>query len=97
MENIERYLSRAEEIFQSAYSDGYTDGYNKAKEKYGKSKGIAHCHRAKPEEIDQHGIDLWGWCDCGKPIIGRWAGLANFCPWCGKVIEWEKDEQMDKI
>ena len=31
MEKIDRYLSRAEEIFQNAYSDGYTDGHNKAK------------------------------------------------------------------
>lgn len=35
--------------------------------------------------------ELWGWCDCGKAIEGRWIGLANFCPWCGRVMEWKKD------
>lgn len=90
MENMEGYLRRAEQVFQSAYSDGYAEGYNSAKEKFGQEKGITHCHRATPEEVDRHGIDLWGWCECGKAIEGRWVGLANFCPWCGKIMEWEK-------
>ena len=95
MKDLEKYLRRAEQIFQSAYSDGYTDGFNKAKEKYENHRGITHCHRAKPEEIDRHGIELWGWCDCGKPIEGRWAGFANFCPWCGRVIEWDLEKRKE--
>lgn len=93
MKNIDGYLRRVNEIFQTAYSDGYADGFEKAKEEYAHhSRGIAHCHRATKEEVEKYGFELHGWCDCGKPIIGRWAGLANFCPWCGRVIEWEKDK-----
>ncbi len=92
MKNTEYYDRMAKELYDRAYSDGYGDGLSKGKQEYGQQRGIAHCHKAKPEEIDEHGIDLWGWCDCGKPIIGRWAGLANFCPWCGRVIEWNDKE-----
>lgn len=53
------------------------------------AKGIAHVHKATKEQIEKHGLELSGWCDCGKPIEGRWAGWINFCPWCGKIIEWE--------
>lgn len=94
MKNIEYYDRMAKELYDRAYSDGYGDGLSKGKQEYGQQRGIAHCHKAKNEEIEKHGIDLWGWCDCGKPIIGRWAGLANFCPWCGRVMEWEgKDNE----
>ena len=89
MKDMENYLSRIKDILRWVRSDGYSDGFNKAKEEFGKSKGIAHVHRGTPEEIESHGIELWGWCDCGKPIEGRWVGMANFCPWCGKIIEWE--------
>lgn len=92
MKNMESYLKRAGDVFGCAYSDGYSDGYAKAKEDYGQSKGIAHVKRATPEEIKQWGIELSGWCDCGKAIEGRWVGMANFCPWCGKIIEWEKNQ-----
>lgn len=37
---------------------------------------------------EEYGIDLHGWCSCGKPIEGRWVGMANFCPWCGRKIDW---------
>lgn len=85
------YLNQTERIFQSIYSNGYTDGYNSAKEKYGRSKGVAHCKRATNEQIQKYGIDLWGWCDCGKAIEGTWVGLANFCPWCGKIMDWSNE------
>ena len=55
----------------------YSDGY---------SDGV---NRGK-EQIESWGRELWGWCDCGKAIEGRWVGLSNFCPWCGRVMEWEK-------
>ena len=84
----------AEDAINAARTDGYEAGFNQAKENYGNAgNGIAHCHRATDEEIEMHGIELWGWCECGRPIIGRWAGLANFCPWCGKIIEWEKEDK----
>ena len=98
MKNIDGYLRRANEIFQTAYSDGYTDGFDKAKEEYAQhSRETAYCTRATAEEIEKYGIELHGWCDCGKPIEGRWVGMANFCPWCGKVMDWKKDEQMGRI
>lgn len=84
------YHRDIDDALKRAYNDGYSEGHKYAKEKYANYRGIAHCHKATLEEIDQHGIDLWGWCECKNPIIGRWAGLANFCPWCGKVIEWGK-------
>lgn len=93
MKNMENYLTHAHRLFDSIYSDGYTDGHNSAKEKYGQhERGTAHVKRATPEEIEKHGIELHGWCDCGRPIEGRWVGMANFCPWCGRVIEWEKEK-----
>lgn len=95
-ESLDGYLYRVSDIFESAYNDGYAEGFAKAKEEYGQTRGIAHCYKARQEETEKYGIELWGWCECKKPIIGRWAGLANFCPWCGKVIEWkdpEKNEQ----
>lgn len=95
MKNMESYLDRVKDIFDSAYSNGYSDGHAYAKEKFGKSKGIAHVKQATPEEIKKYGIELHGWCDCGKPIEGRWVGMANFCPWCGKIIEWEKPENKE--
>lgn len=49
-------------------------------------------HNEDTEQVESWGMELWGWCDCGKAIEGRWVGLANFCPWCGRVIEWERDE-----
>lgn len=88
MKEFESYLKQTERVFQNIYSNGYTDGYNSAKEEYGHSKGIAYCKRATSEEIQKHGIDLHGWCTCGKPIEGRWVGMANFCPWCGKIMDW---------
>lgn len=97
MEDMEKYFHMAESAFRSAYNDGFKSGYNTAKEKYGNSRGITHCHKATPEEIEQHGIELWGWRECGKPIIGRWAGFANFCPWCGKVIEWTQEQEVRYI
>ena len=43
--------------------------------------------------IKLYGIELAGWCaECKKPIEGRWIGMANFCPWCGRVIKWIQKE-----
>ena len=92
MQRTEFYISgrnRSERPDQAEPSEGYADGRKNAKEEYGNSKGIAHVHKATKEQIEKHGLELSGWCDCGKPIEGRWAGWINFCPWCGKIIEWE--------
>lgn len=86
-------MRTAKELYKSAYSEGYVDGEKAAKESYGQSKGIAHCHKATLDEMDEWGLELWGWCDCGKPILGLWVGHANFCPWCGKIIEWERGDE----
>lgn len=93
MKNIEYYEKMGRDLYNKAYSDGYKDGISKGKEKYGQhSRGTAHCRVATQEEIEQWGKELWGWCDCGKSIEGRWVGLANFCPWCGRVMDWEKED-----
>lgn len=92
-ERIKQNLSsQASDLLDRAYSEGYSDGKKNAKEEYGNSKGIAHVHRATEEQIERYGTELHGWCDCGKPIEGRWVGGINFCPWCGKIIEWEEKE-----
>lgn len=91
MKNCDAYLKQTERILDNVYSKGYSDGFEKAKEKYGQhSRGTAHIKRATNEEVKRHGIELFGWCDCGKPIEGRWVHMANFCPWCGKVMERDK-------
>ena len=93
MKNIEYYNRMAKELYDRAYSDGYKDGVKRGKEQYGQhSRGTAHCTRATREQIESWGTELWGWCDCGKAIEGRWIGLANFCPWCGRVMEWDDKE-----
>lgn len=92
MKNIEYYDRMAKDLYNKAYSDGYSDGVRRGKEQYGQhSRGAAHCTRATKEQRETWGMELWGWCDCGKAIEGRWIGLANFCPWCGRVMEWKKD------
>lgn len=87
-----------ERLATRIHNAGYEEGCAAAKKHYGQAgNGIAHCRRATDEERKTHGKELWGWCNCGKPIVGRWAGLANFCPWCGKVIEWEDINGMDQM
>ena len=78
------------DLLRYAKSKGYSQGFDDAKKRYAEMRGIVHCTRASQEDIEEYGIDLAGWCECGKPINGRWAGMINFCPWCGKIIEWEK-------
>lgn len=92
MENYDGLLNQISRFFDIVRNDGYSEGKETAKKEYGQSKGIAHCRKATQEERERHGLELLGWCDCGKPIEGRWVGLANFCPWCGKIIEWEKED-----
>lgn len=50
---------------------------------------ITHVERSTPQERKKYGSDIHGWCDCGKPIEGR-VRMAKFCPWCGKVMVWNK-------
>ena len=95
---MESYLKRVEEIFSCAYSNGYADGYKEAKEQFGQhSRGTAHIELATPEQVKRWGKELFGWCDCGRAIEGRWVGLANFCPWCGRVMEWKRWEKPPEI
>ena len=90
MKKFDGYLSQITAILDGAYSQGYTDGYGRAKTLFGEhDRGIAHVERATAEQIKIHGIELAGWCaECERPIEGRWIGMANFCPWCGRVIKW---------
>lgn len=85
-----------EDIVDWAYSAGWSDGYASAKNDYGKSKGRTTVHRATQEQRKaNHTPDLSGWCECGRPILGPWSGFINFCPWCGKIIDWA-DSDVDK-
>ena len=94
MKKFDGYLSQITSILDGAYSQGYEEGFKKAKALFGEhDRGIAHVERATAEQIKLHGIELAGWCtECERPIEGRWIGLANFCPWCGRVIKWIQKE-----
>lgn len=82
------------DLLECAYSEGYSAGFEQAKKDYGVDKtGVAHWERATKEQIESWGPELVGWCDCGKPIEGRWVGHANFCPWCGKTIVWGNETE----
>lgn len=94
IDKIDYLFEDAKKTLEDAYLKGYSDGIDQAKKKYGDFKGIAHMKRATKEEIEQWGIELVGWCDCGKAIEGRWVGMANFCPWCGKIMDWEKPKNI---
>ena len=98
MKKLDGYLSQITSFLDGAYSQGYTDGYDRAKTLFGEhDRGVAHFQRATEEEIKLHGIELAGWCvECNKPIEGRWVGVANFCPWCGRVIRWIHKEEEPK-
>ena len=97
MKKFDGYLSQITSFLDGAYSQGYTDGYDRAKTLFGEhDRGIAHVERATAEQIKMHGIELAGWCtECEKPIEGRWIGMANFCPWCGRVIKWIDDSEKE--
>ena len=94
MKKFDGYLREITSLLDGAYSQGYTDGYDRAKTLFGEhDRGIAHIERATAEQIKLHGIELAGWCtECERPIEGRWINMANFCPWCGRVIKWIQKE-----
>ena len=98
MKKFDGYLHQITSFLDGAYSQGYTDGYDRAKTLFGEhDRGVAHFQRATEEEIKLHGIELAGWCsECNKPIEGRWIVMANFCPWCGRVIRWTDKEDEPK-
>lgn len=56
-------------------------------------RGEAIVEPSTKEEWEEYGNDLVGWCSrCSKPFNGRWAGLVNFCPWCGRPVRWGEEE-----
>ena len=97
MKKFDGYLSQIVAILDGAYSQGYDAGFEKAKAVFGEhDRGIARFQRATEEEIKIHVFDLAGWCvECERPIEGRWIGMANFCPWCGRVIKWVDDSEKE--
>lgn len=57
------------------------------------AEGEAIVEPSTKEEREEYGNDLVGWCSrCSKPFNGRWAGLVNFCPWCGRPVRWGEEE-----
>lgn len=93
MTREEYYVSRFMDIVSSIKNNSWSEGYEKAKKEYGEhSRGVAHCKKATREEIEMYGPELHGWCDCGRPLEGRWVGMARFCQWCGRAIEWSSEE-----
>lgn len=84
--------SQISSLVNKMYSIGYMDGRNSIKQDCDNSNGIAHVHKATDDEIERFGNELHGWCDCGSPIEGRWVGYIKFCPWCGKIIQWNDNK-----
>ena len=89
-ESIKKHTEQMAKHIEYVYSDGYSAGYSYAKEEFGShERVIAKCKRATMEQIEKFGTELYGWCtECEKALEGRWVSLINFCPWCGRVIEW---------
>ena len=98
MKKFDGYLSQITSFLDGAYSQGYKEGFDNAKNIFGEhDRGIAYFERATEEQIKIYGIELAGWCtECDKPIEGRWIGMANFCPWCGRVVMWTHKEDEPK-
>lgn len=87
---IEYAQRQATDAARIAYHSGWSDGYASAKDDFGKMRGKTTVHRASDEDREKWGDEeLAGWCECGKPISARWAEFINFCPWCGKIIDWK--------
>lgn len=97
--NMQDCKRRAEEEnlkwLDRAYELGYEKGYQKAINECGNSKdGIANLVKATADEVQKYGTELIGWCSkCNKPIEGRWIGVSNFCPWCGRPWLWKEDKE----
>lgn len=90
---IEYAQSRAKDAARTAYSAGWSAGFESAKEDYGKIRGRVTIRRASEEDRKKWDDDtLAGWCECHKPISSTWAGFVNFCPWCGRIIDWKNSE-----
>lgn len=90
---LERANREVEHWLRRAHDLGYVKGKKETIEELGNSgKGTANLIKAKEEHRKKHGFELIGWCsECGKAIEGRWVGLANFCPWCGRPWLWIKE------
>ena len=77
-------------IIDYAFKDGYSQGVYDGAHKSENSKGIVHIRKATKDERIKFGENLVGWCNyCKNSIEGQWAGSTNFCPWCGKIIDWQ--------
>lgn len=89
-EYIKRNADKIAENVRRIYEEGHWEGVKTAKEKYGaEGRGKAKRIPATDEQKEEYGEDLVGWCsECNKPINGRWAGMIDFCPWCGRVFVW---------
>lgn len=91
-EYIKKNAERISSDIRRVYEDGYWAGVKYAKEKYGaEGRGKAKRIPATKEQKEEYGTDLVGWCaECNKPINGRWSGMIDFCPWCGRVFDWSE-------
>lgn len=87
-------LREAERNAESVWNRAFGAGYARAREELGKLRdGEATMEPPTKEQQEEYGLDLVGWCSrCSKPINGSWAGLVNFCPWCGRPVRWGEEE-----
>ena len=87
-------LREAEQNAELVWNRAWEAGYNRAREEYANLRdGEAIMELSTKEQREEYGNDLVGWCSrCSKPFNGSWAGLVNFCPWCGRPVRWGGEE-----
>lgn len=83
----------AERNAESIWNLAFAVGYERAREEFGKLRdGEATMKPPTKEQRKKYGNDLVGRCSrCSKPFNGSWAGLINFCPWCGRPVRWGEE------
>lgn len=90
-------VKRLTDELDRAFNAGVKRGFARAKKEYGQDRGIVKVTWLAPEEKEKvckmwhRTWDIDAWCECGKPL--EHLALINFCPFCGKIIEIEKEDE----
>ncbi|MCI5792830.1 MAG: hypothetical protein MR011_06160 [Lachnospiraceae bacterium] len=88
-------VKRLTDELNRAFNAGVQRGFARAKKEYGQKKGIVKITRLSPEKQAEvnaswnHAWNIDAWCECGRPL--EHLALINFCPFCGKIIEINRD------